>query len=339
MKKFLIIIFILLLLFAAGSFCFVSYKGRALVAAELGRATGRHVTLGAARPSFPPGMVIKDLKIEGLARVPKAQVFVDLRALLGGSFRIASLEFYSPEVTVSLPAPVVAPTAGATGPAPVVPSAVAPASAPSINLGNAPLIERLDIYGGSLFVQAPSTGKTWILDQVRISVKDFSLSHRADFTLEASLAKLNMPFVGHLAKAAGWINWAARDMEATVEAHDEDGRVGLSVVLASRANVCEVKGRALLSSRQAAQATGKRPKMIEAAVLDLLDSSKSEIAADFSFQTALDHFSIGRVNIAGNITTGLQTQEISGNIVGSLKAAGAKLLEKDKAGMVKPYKF
>ncbi len=330
---------ILILLFCSAAFWFVSVHGRGLVIAELERATGKKVTLRLAHPVFPAGFVLKDLHIEGLAKIPKAIITVHMRTLLGGRWEIASLELQSPEVNISLSAPVNAgeQTASST----VVP--VEAAQVKPIEVKKAArrdlLIDRVMIRNGIVMVQAPATGKTWILEKVQADLGPLSFDGspgRVDFVVGASLARMNIPFVGHLAKARGWVNWAARDMEANVEALDEDGRVGLSAVLTARANDCIVKGRALLSSSQAAQATDKKPKMIEATVLGLLDSFKTDIAAEFSFRTPLDRFEVGKVSITGNITTGLQTEEISGNIVGSLKAAGARLLEKDNASLVKP---
>ena len=338
MKKIFLITVTLGVFFFALAFLFVSVKGRGLVVAELETVTGRKVTLGAVHPGFPVGLILKDLRIEGLARIPMARITVHLHALLGGHLEIASIELRSPEINIVLPAPVqsASPASGGS-------KAALVSVKPVVGEGKrSPLIDLVVVNDGTIMIQAPSTGKTWILEKVQAHLWHPVFDGtpiRTDFVVGASLAKLNVPFVGHLAKAKGWVNWAARDMQANVEALDEEGHVGLSATLTSHADDCEVKGRALLASTQEVQATAKRSKMIEAAVLDLLGSSQTDLAVDFSFHTPLDHFEVGRVNISGNITTGLQTEEISGNIVGGLKAAGARLLDKDKASMVKPYKL
>ncbi|MBF0386884.1 MAG: hypothetical protein HQL20_03405 [Candidatus Omnitrophica bacterium] len=357
MKRILLIVVFFLALVGALAFWFVSVQGRGLVVAELERITGKKVTLGAVQYVPPAALALKDLRIEGLARIPRAVVIPHVGALLGGRLEIASLELQSPEINISLPSAGLAdavaegsgeaisagqtldvkPVAKAAGLADPEQATVA-----AVSVQRAVSIDLVRVSDGTVMVQAPVTGKTWILEEVRGDLWHFAffgaVPVKTEFVLECSLAKLNVPFVGHLGRAKGWVNWAARDMDAKVEALDGEGRVGLFAVLTSRANDCEVKGRALLSSRQTAQATAKKSKMIEATVLDLLGSLKTDIAAGFSFRTLLDRFEIGKVSITGNITTGLQSEEISGNIVGSLKAAGAKLLEKDKAATVKPLK-
>ena len=335
LKKLFLVFLILLLVTCAWAFWFVASHGRGLIVTELERATGKKVSLGSARPVFPAGLLLEDVRIDGLARVPKAFIVADARALLDGRLQIASVELYSPEINIHLTAPAVAPQPE------VLPSAPSQGKNKVLSGKPATVIGRVKVHGGVVMVQAPSTGKTWILEDVQADLRSFSLDAafvKTDFFISASLARMNMPFVGHLVKARGWVNWAARDMDADVEAVDVGGRVGLSAVLKSRANNCEVKGRAHLSSSQPTQASGKKSKMIESTMLDLLSSLKTDIAVDFSFRTPLDRFDVGKVSIAGNITTGLQSEEISGNIVGSLKAAGQKFLQKDAAMTIKPYK-
>lgn len=336
MRKFAVIFLLLVSLVFVAAFWVAAVRGRGIVLAELERVTGKNISLGVVYPTLSAGLVFRDLRIEGLAKMPSAQVRVRLRSLLAGRLEIASIELQSPEVNIRLAAP-------ATSEDPQTASQVIAPVPASLAVKRAPLVDRFIVRDGTLMLQAPTTGKTWIFEKVHLDLQNLALdgvlSSRTDFVLESSLARLNIPFVGHLAKARGWVNWAARDMDAGIEVVDDDGRTGLSATVTSRANVCEVKGRALMLSSQQAQSTGKKPQMLETAVLDLLRSSQTDLDVDFSFQTPLDHFEVGKVNIAGNITTGLQTDEISGNIVGSLKAAGAKLLEKESVSTVKPYKF
>ncbi|MBF0593873.1 MAG: hypothetical protein HQL22_02775 [Candidatus Omnitrophica bacterium] len=336
LRQILIAVLVLLLVAAGAAFSLVVMKGRAFVAAELSRAVGKKVSVRVVRAVFPSSLILKDVRIDGLASVSRILVKIELRSLFGRHWRIASVELISPEINIGLSAPVPAATSPAVAPLSSPDKAVPVVLAPSVRQ-----IGRIVFRDGTLMVQAPSTGKTWILKNVTADLKNVpldGLSAKTEFLVSTSLEKMNMPFVGHLARARGWVNWAARDMEANVEAVDEAGRIGLSAVITARANAAEVKGRVRLLASQPAQASGKRPKMIEGAVLDLLSSMQTGIDAEFSFHTPLDRPEVSKVFISGNITTGLHSEEISGNIVGSLKAAGAKLLSNGNSPTVKPYK-
>ena len=344
LKRVCIALAVLLLLSFAAAFCFLALHGRELVTAELERVVGKKVYLGNVRPVFPSKLMLEDVRIEGLIKVPRAFIAADTKSLLAGHLNILFIEIDSPEINIALsglaagkdPGPSVAET-------PVAPVIVPAAETKPVplKLKAAVIIERIKVNGAVVMVQAPTTGKTWIFENVQADLRKFSLGDagvKTEFIASASLARMNVPFVGHLARARGSVNWPQRDMDASAEVVDDNGHIGFSAVLKSEANDCEVKGRVRLVSSQRAQASGKKPKMIEATVLDLLGSLKTDIDASFSFRTPLDRFDVGRVNISGNIMTGLQSEEISGNIVGSLKAAGAKLLDKNKDPSVKPYK-
>ncbi len=337
LKKIVFVLVIILIVGSAAVLVFIASQGRSLVTAELEHLTGRKVSLDTIRPIFPGSIQLEGVKVEGLAVVPKAVIAADMGELLHRRLKIRSIELEAPQINIDLVSFAALEKQGvsANGSTDKVGKVVMPARK------HVAYIDRVKVRGGTVVVQAASTGKTWILDNVGADLKDFPMygvSGRFDFNVTASLAKMNVPFLGHAVKAVGWTNWAARDMDAALEAVDVNGRVGLSAVLKSRANDCEVKGRAHLSGDQSAQASGKSSKMVESTMLNLLSSLKTDIEADFSFRTLLDRFDIGKVSLSGNITTGLQSDELSGNIVGSLKAAGANMLNKTVEPPVKPYK-
>jgi hypothetical protein len=341
LRRICIGLIILFVLSFAAAFAFLALHGRALVIAELERVAVRKVTLGKVNAVFPSKLMLEDLRIEGLASIPKAVIVADTKALLTGHLKIIFIEVDSPEVNINLSG--LASVDAVNVPAVVTMAESVPNTVkqpvPAL-LRSAGDIDRIKVNGGVVMVQAPATGKTWIFQNVQADLRDFSLSRlgvKTEFVVSASLTKMNMPFIGHLARAQGWVNWPVRDMDSSVEVADEAGHVGFSAVVKAVANDCEVKGRVRLASSQRVQASGKKQKMIEATVLDLLGSLKSDIEANFSFRTPLDRIDVGKVSISGNITTGLQSEEISGNIVGSLKAAGAKFLDKEKDPAVKPY--
>jgi hypothetical protein len=346
LKRIVIALVILLLCLFAAAFIFLALHGRALVTAELERVSGKKVTLQGVQPAFPATLLLEGILIDGIAKIPQAVVEADAGALLTGKLRIAYIRIDSPEINIDLSVLsagkyVTGDAAQAAAPVLAADTVLIPTAVKPSETVNSPVIDRIKINNAVVMFQAPATGKTWIFDNVTADLKHFALSRqgvRTDFIISGSLGRMNVPFVGNLAHAHGWLNWAARDMNANVEVTDEEGHLGLSAVIASAANDCEVRGRLRLTPSQHTQASGKKPKMIEATVLELLGSLKTDISSDFSFHTQMDHFDIGKVNVSGIIMTGLQSQEISGSIMGSLKHAGEKILEKDKGLLIKPLK-
>ena len=341
-KRICITLLLFIVFSFVAAFALLVLNGRSLVTAEFERVAGKKVSLGKVHAVFPSKLVLEDLRIEGLAKIPRAVIVANTRAVLSGRLSIVFIELDSPEINIDL-------SGLSSGKVMELPGArVVTVKALGIQEKYLAVIfkpsngiERIKVNGAVVMVQAPVTGKTWIFENVQADLRHFFLNSagvKTDFILSASLARMNMPFVGHLARAHGKVNWPAKDMEASVEVSDEAGHTGFSAVVKSVANDCEVKGRVRLTSSQRVQASGKKPQMIEATVLDLLGSLKSDIEASFSFHTPLDKIDVGKVNISGNIITGLQSDEISGNIVGSLKAAGAKFMDKEKDNFVKPDK-
>lgn len=328
-RKILVVLLIGIIVFFASVYWFVAFQAPRLVKDRFERATGKTITIGSVRPFFPDRLICDEITISGELHIPRTLVVVDSLALLTGKLRIAEVSLLLPEIKVALPVEL-----AAEGDIEPAKEKLANPLAEPVNAKKNvdAAINLVRIVRGVVVAQDAARTKTWVLDNVQAEIKNFPLSGvavKTNFIVEASLARMNLPFVGHKARASGWVNWAARDMDASVQVLDESGRAGLSAVLTSRNNDCEVKGKVKLSSGQSAQSSGKKAKMVEAAVLELLSSLQTNIEANFSFRTRLDRFQVGKVNISGNITTGLHSDALSGNIVGGLKSAGSKMMEKD----------
>jgi hypothetical protein len=167
-----------------------------------------------------------------------------------------------------------------------------------------------------------------VLERIQLRAENVPLTDtpaRTEFSATASLTKLDAPFIGHFAKMSGWLNWAAKDMDAALQVIDDDGRVGVDAKFASRQNDMTVFGSMKLSADQGPQAAGKKSGRVENAVLGILSSTLTDIEAGFSFKTRMDHFEMSKVSLTGHITTGLNSSQTSGNIVAGLKAAGEEL--------------
>lgn len=307
-----------------GAFWFIAYKGRPLLLKELSALTHRDVSIGPIRIVFPLGLSLENIKISGLGMIPKAVVFLDVKESLQGRLILSSAELFAPLVNVDMASfskaaeDVTASTDKKTD----IPHTL---SSDKITR----VLPRLTIYDGVLMLQMPEAGRTVVIGHIAADVREVPLgdfSVHTTFKLTASLKQTDLPFLGHLAKIDGWLDWKARDMNAKLSVIDDDGRVGLSADLVSKSNDLSVSGKARIALGQQKQASGAKTRIIEDVVLGLFEATGTEVDSEFSFKTLMDKPVLGQIKLSGTITTGLNSSAVSGNIVGALKALGEQVL-------------
>ena len=313
----------------AGVLWFLSVNGRTVFIDRVSALTNRPVTLGAVRPVFPMGLVLDDLAIEGLLTALHARVNVDVMALLRGELTFSSAKLVEPvfflersdNAALKLPPPA-GTTQDGTPP---------PVAAPQPATKRRPVVlKKLVIEGGVLSLRDVKAGREWTVDRIAGDVENIPLTGtpvRTKLFLTASLARLDVPFVGHFLKATGWVNWAARDMDVLAQAVDDAGRVGLDVKLVSKANDLLVEGKARFTGSHVKPAAGKNAGAVESAALGVLSALGTDIDVGFSFHTQMDRFDVGQIALSGNVVTDLQPGAPSGNIVNGLKSVGEELLK------------
>jgi hypothetical protein len=318
-----VIFLIALLALCVGALWFIAYKGRPLLLNELRVMTERDVSIGSISIAFSGGLLLERIEIKGLASVAKAVVLVDVNEGLHGRLVFSSADVFSPKVNIDLTPPKELKVEAVQADDKTVPSGRL------FTRRKARVLPRLNIHDGTLMFQAPEAGRTWVVDKINAQLSDVplgDLSQQTSFHVSASLQQMNVPFVGHLVKMNGWLNWQARDMEAVLSVIDDDGRVGVDATLVSKNNDLSVSGKARLAIGQQKQASTVKTRMVEDVVLGLLDATGTEVDSEFSFTTQMDNPKVGPIKLTGTITTGLNSSAVSGNIVGALKALGAEVL-------------
>jgi hypothetical protein len=314
-------IVVLCVVLAAGSFyVFLSFNARRIFNNQISFLTKRPVEAKVVRAEFPASLVVEGLSIPGLISCERARVSVDALSLIGRDVRIGAVELVRPVFIWEQAAS--APAAG-------------PSSLPKVQAVSDRniIVTQLIVHDGVLkVIRKDDEGKTheYVLDRFQLRAHNVALTDtpaRTDFFMTASLVKLNVPFVGHFLKASGWLNWAAKDMDAIAQVIDDNGKVGLDAKLFSQQNAMTVSGNVVLAGGQEPQASGKKAGLVENVLLNVMMSTNTDIAMGFSFKTKMDHVEVGTVNLSGQITTGLNSSGTSGNIVAGLKAAGEELLK------------
>ena len=313
-------------IFAVGLlYGYLSFNARCIFDAQASALTKRRVEARFVRAEFPFGMVVEGLSVEGILECSRVRVAMDIFSLLGHATRIRMIELDSPVVVWD-------PAASMSGASQAQGALSGDAAATAVPGGEAfrPIIlTELVIHDGVLKIvmrNAAGERRDYGVEQIRLYAQDVPLtaaSVRTDFSLTASLAKMKVPFSGHLVKAQGWLNWAARDMDAAAQVMDDAGHAGLDVKFVSQHNDMKVSGTFNITGTKGSSSVNKNKKRVEDIVLGLLASTGKDIRAGFSFGTKMDDINLEAAGLSGDITTGLNSSPTSGNIVAGLDPASA----------------
>jgi hypothetical protein len=317
-------IVVVCLVLAAGAFyVYFSFNARWIFNTQISALTRRHVEARVVRAEFPARIVVEGLSIDGLLTCDRATVSVDVLSLLSRDIRFRTIELLRPVLTweqmITVQEPDAVPSFGA-------------AQMKGLSNKNV-ILAQLVIHDGVLKVVTRNNEgllRSYVVDHVQLRAHNVPLTDtpaRTDLFMTGSLIKLDVPFVGHLLKVNGWLNWAAKDMDASVQVMDDSGRIGVDAKIASRQNDMVVFGDVTLAGSQEPQAEGKKSGMVENVVLNMMMATDTDMDMGFSFKTKMDRIDIGTVSLSGRITTGLNSSVTSGNIVAGLKAASEELLK------------
>jgi hypothetical protein len=333
LKTTFVVLIVLVLAVVTGVMLFLNANGRAVFVDRVSASTNRNVSLGAVRLAFPMGLELDGLVIEGLLITNRAQVYVDPWSLLRGKLAFSSARLESPAFFIergSDAAVKFTPSDSSTPPEAVT----AAGGEPAKNKFRTLVLRKLVIENGALYVSDEKTQREWTIDKINGVVENIPLLSspvRTRFFLTASLARLNMPFVGHHFKARGWVDWVARDMDAVAQVVDDGGQVGADMQLASKANDLLVKAKVRIAGKQLKQAREKSSGAVENAALGMLDAFSSEVDFTCSFHTRMDRFDVGQVALSGNVSADLPPGGTVPNIVAGLKSVGEEFTKQGGA--------
>lgn len=314
----------------AGMYIFLALNGRRLFNEQASSLTNRKVTVQAIRVRVPAVVVLDGLSAEGLLGIQRARLSIDPLAILRGRLRIISAELTGPvlflergpDAKLALPRPA----GGAARPAGTGPAGTASAPVPVV-------VQALSVSGGEVRLKDQASGREWAVKDIRGALRDVPLTGtpaKTSFLVTASLAGMDLPFVGDSLKAQGWLNWAAKDMDARVQAGDDEGRLGLNAQLLSAANVLKVAGHISLSGGRSGKDRKRQGGAVEKSVLGVLGALSGAIEADFSFTTAMDKFALpDDIPFRGKFSSELKSGQTLGTIVDEMRTVGEELLQKE----------
>jgi len=228
--KILLLLFVVALLIFSSLYLFLLLKGKPLLIGQLENLTKSKVSIGYFNISPPLTIKIKEINIEGLAKIDSLYISPSILGLVIGSVAFSEVKAIKPEFNFGQPLreaeTASVNTAGAGVGSPSVPAS-----------GVSPLlsIQRLNLIFKRIIVK---DGKLNFVDRkvsengIRLTVKDinfnltnfygFPRSAITNFDLKGKIPWGDGKEEGSI-QAEGWINLFKKDMQATLKIENIDG--------------------------------------------------------------------------------------------------------------------
>jgi hypothetical protein len=323
LKRFLLWVTVLTILFFITASAYVTIYGKSLVERALNEALKRNVILGSASYHFPLGLQVYNVwiarSVEGgeFLKIKKVVAQVSLKAIYHKRLAFDWVVLVDPLLIMEQTKPSESKTDGQARRGVVVPSiqpAVAvedkaPAADRKHNNGGL-TIERLMVKRGRVHYvnRLTEKGVSFNLEDVQLKTGRLVFPvepNQCKFHLSARLIKEGNPLSGSHVKSSGWIDAVKKDMEAAVEVIEEDGAVGMTANAVSRSNEMDVSGEIKLKNflQGLKDKSSSESSTVNDLILNALTSAGVEIGAKFSFKTNMDNFQLRQVSFSGTMVT------------------------------------
>jgi len=206
----------------------LSLTGKALITTQIESLTHKKTTISQFNLSPALNLEIKDLEIEGLAKIDAISITTDLPSLLTGRVIFNSLKVVSPEFTfLKAPRPVVSEgkvSTDAISPAtPATPASAKPGEIMLLPLG----FRRIIIENGTVNYidqSISASGIKIVLQDINCRISNlyfFPRTVATRFELKGKIPWREGQDVGQM-DIDGWINFFKKDMQASLKIKDID---------------------------------------------------------------------------------------------------------------------
>ena len=327
LKRLLVFVTILLILFFVSASLYVKFYGKSLIEGALQDALKRDVVIEKISYRFPLNLQAQGIRIAHLIEGKKflevqdifAQLSVD--AIFQRKLIFNTVIFNKPvvmiekiEMSQDSPLPLIRRYGVVIPPEQSDSSGVNNASGISQdqneNKQTGVSIKHLVFKQGRFQYANSSINKDFSFAMEDVYLKAENLvfparSGQTNFDIVGRLIKEGNPLSGSSVKANGWVDIIQRDMEARIEVVEADGSVGMTAVAVSKNNDMEVKGEIKFqnilmgSDRSDPSDASAFNNLISGA----LSSAGVKIGLQFSFKTKMDDFDPERVSFSGSVVT------------------------------------
>ncbi|MDD5097552.1 MAG: DUF748 domain-containing protein [Candidatus Omnitrophica bacterium] len=213
-------------------YVFLLFQGKLFIANKLKEATGRKVSIGQLVIKPPLNIELKDLEIEGLAKISSIYLSPSIPSIFLGKVAFNKIRIINPKLTIekkfSAPKEPVASEVAVVSDKPAVPATVVENADVSNNGDLRLIIKSLKIRQGELDIIDQSAGTQGIKLTVRdisFDLKNlytFAVNTKTDFELRGRIPWNTGEPDGKI-YMSGWLNSFKKDMLATLKIENIDG--------------------------------------------------------------------------------------------------------------------
>lgn len=324
LTRILISVFVITAVLFSALYILIKYKGKAVIAGQLEEITKRKVTMGSFELAPPLNLKIKNLNIEGLARIENIFISPSIPNLVIGQLAFNHIRITNPEINIERQVHGLDGAASETKTTPV--SKKTFKSLP----GNI-IVKNIAIDGGKILFSDHTVGPAGI----RITVKDLNVNVSnlysypttsiSNFTLTGAIPWQEGMKDGKVL-LEGWINSHKKDMEATLKIESIDGVylypyyskwVDLEKARIERANLnfvsnihglnnnvtadCHLELTDIVRKELASGESEGKAARIADQVMDIFRTlNQGKIVLDFTIRTKMDRpqFGFGNIKMA-----------------------------------------
>jgi len=331
--KILLIGVVVLAFLYSAVYVFMIFKGKAIIINQLQEFTHSKVSLAYFDFTPPFTLEIKNLNIEGLAKVDGVSISVSIPYFVTGNIALNNVSIIRPELTFTRVIPQITESVSATIPG----QTTITKTPPDISVkskGKRPLhliFKRLNIREGKInFID-----QTVSTEGIKITVKDidfhltnlhtFPFSAIANFELKGRIPWREGKEEGKI-EVEGWFNFFKKDMQATLKIEDIDGIylypyysqwVDLEKARIESANLnftsniqglnnnvtaeCHLELADIVRKPRPVEESPEKAEKITDAVLDMFKATdQGKVVLDFTIRTKMDRpeFGFGNIKMA-----------------------------------------
>ncbi len=244
-RFFLVIVIVLTMLFAA-SYFFIKVNGRTILTKKLSLALGKHVEIGAVRVTYPLGLWLKDLKVQGYGSISGVRIGFGVVHLFDKHFDFPAVVLEGPEIIChktkesviiwgDLPVSAQVPDEGpqgqggtteGSGQKPLREISTAPLEKRAISI----YIDHLIIQNGSVtFLDYGTEGEALevVFRNVQLKARNVSYpfrSIRTKFDFSAFVGGSKEQFQSGAVEGRGWVDFVGKNMKAQLKISNFDGQ-------------------------------------------------------------------------------------------------------------------
>jgi len=335
-KKFLTVDILLVVVFFVSLILWVRMDGKAFVERRASLMLGRPVSVERVRIVFPGILRLDDLNVEGLLWADAVEVRGNPLSFWGREFHLGQVSLEKPILTLHRTKDqqiVWGPHAleNAAG--------AAVATPPGHHIQ--PVIDVLMVTNGQVFFPSHAgddEALEFSLSRVEMTARNVPLSGQAadvGFNVLGRVEGTGIPLAQDSVKGSGWINWPQRNMDATFDVVNQQGKIDIELNLNAKNNDMMVRGR-VKTRRMNLKSGEPSERSMEHLLLDAIQSAGLEVNLEFSLQTKMDRWELKNIDFSGNLNasdeakTPAEKMEDLKNIGEQFKAVGEQIYDQYK---------